>query len=187
MYLENQTFSKIDYRTHPLEKWEYDWCTFSHCNFVKSDISHIRFTDCEFTGCDLSMVKMMETSMQDVRFSDCKWLGTEWKNCNGFLFEVAFLNCNLELASFAGMKLKNMVFKDSDLREANFIWSDLTSVIFENCNLEKALFQKSILEKADLRTSYGYILNPENNRVKWAKFSLEWLPGLLTKFDILVK
>ena len=74
---------------------------------------------------------------------------------------------------FGGMKLKNTHFRNSDLREANFAQSDLTSSLFENCNLEKVLFQKTNLEKANLLTSYGYTLDPEDNKIQGAKFGLE--------------
>jgi fluoroquinolone resistance protein len=71
------------------------------------------------------------------------------------------------------MKLKNTLFRNSDLREANFAQSNLAAAIFENCNLERVLFQKTNLEKANLLTSYGYTLDPEDNKIQGAKFSLE--------------
>lgn len=119
------------------------------------------------------MAKVIEISMQNVRFSDCRLLGVEMKNANEFLFEVSFEKCNLELVSLAGMKLKETTFTECNLREANFIGSDLTSSIFANCDLEKALFQNTNLEKANLQTSYNYYIDPENNRIQKAKFSLE--------------
>jgi fluoroquinolone resistance protein len=68
--------------------------------------------------------------MQDVEFSGCKLLGVEFRNCNQFLFETSFNDCNLELVSFAGMKIKETVFQNSELKEVNFSGSDLTGVIF---------------------------------------------------------
>ena len=66
----------------------------------------------------------------------------------------------------------------------DFTESDLTGAIFSNCNLTKSLFDNTILEKADLRTAYNYSIDPENNRVKKAKFSVPGLPGLLDKYDL---
>ena len=43
------------------------------------------------------------------------------------------------------------------------------------------------LEKADLRTAYDYQFDPEQNRIKGAKFSVQGLPGLLTRFQIKVE
>jgi fluoroquinolone resistance protein len=44
-----------------------------------------------------------------------------------------------------------------------------------------------MLEKADFRTSNGYSIDPEMNRIKKAKFSLEGVAGLLDKYDIEVE
>jgi len=61
---------------------------------------------------------------------------------------------------------------------------DLASAVFDHCDLAGATFENTILEKADLRTSFNYSIDPERNRVKKAKFSLQGLPGLLNKYDI---
>ena len=60
----------------------------------------------------------------------------------------------------------------------------MTSALLDHCNLERATFDQTILEKADLRTSYNYSIDPENNRLKKAKFSMEGISGLLDKYDI---
>jgi hypothetical protein len=41
-----------------------------------------------------------------------------------------------------------------------------------------------VLEKTDFRTAYNYSFDPENNRIKKAKFSLAQVVGLLDKYDI---
>jgi hypothetical protein len=43
-----------------------------------------------------------------------------------------------------------------------------------------------MLKNADLSTSYNFTIDPENNVIKRAKFSVHGLPGLLAKFDIKV-
>ena len=40
------------------------------------------------------------------------------------------------------------------------------------------------LEKADFRTAFNYSIDPENNRMKKAKFSPPEVVGLLNKYDI---
>jgi hypothetical protein len=50
--------------------------------------------------------------------------------------------------------------------------------------LTGARFENTIIEKADLRTSYNYSIDPENNRIKKAKFSLAQIAGLLDKYNI---
>lgn len=45
-------------------------------------------------------------------------------------------------------------------------------------------FDNTILEKVDLSSSSNYIIDPEKNRIKKAKFSLLGISGLLRKYDI---
>jgi hypothetical protein len=53
--------------------------------------------------------------------------------------------------------------------------------------LDQANFEQTTLEKSDFRTSYNYSINPELNRIKKAKFSLNAIAGLLTKYDIVIE
>jgi uncharacterized protein YjbI with pentapeptide repeats len=63
----------------------------------------------------------------------------------------------------------------------------LTQAVFNNCNLELASFDRTLLEKADFRSSYNYVINPETNKIKKAKFSLLGVAGLLEKYDIVIE
>ena len=73
------------------------------------------------------------------------------------------------------------------LHEADFTESDLSEGMFERCDFSRAVFHHSKLEKADFRTSYGYIIDLEHNQVKNAKFSYPSVLGLLTKYRIIVE
>jgi fluoroquinolone resistance protein len=57
-------------------------------------------------------------------------------------------------------------------------------VIFDNCDLKNAAFDQTILEKADFRTAFNYSIDPDNNKIKKAKFSISGLTGLLEKYNI---
>jgi fluoroquinolone resistance protein len=59
--------------------------------------------------------------------------------------------------------------------------------VFEGCNMTAAIFDQTTLEKADLRTSYNYSIDPETNRIKKAKFSITGVAGLLDKYDIVIE
>ncbi|MHB1107356.1 MAG: pentapeptide repeat-containing protein [Lutibacter sp.] len=82
------------------------------------------------------------------------------------------------------MKLKNTKFNKCKLQEVDFSETDLTNASFNNCDLIGSIFNATILEKADFRTSYNYSIDPEINRLKKAKFSLQGVVGLLGKYQI---
>src|SRR3954465_7093293 len=89
-YTEEITFEKKDFSENPLEKGDYENCTFINCDFSNSDLSHISFVECQFTGSNLSMVTLIKTVFKDIKFKDCKLLGLSFDNCSDFLFSVDF-------------------------------------------------------------------------------------------------
>lgn len=80
--------------------------------------------------------------------------------------------------------MKATRFINCNLKEADFTETDLTGSLLIDCDLLGAIFEKTILEKADLRTSFNFSIDPELNRIKKAKFSLTTVRGLLDKYNI---
>lgn len=183
-FIEDKTFAKTDYSKSPLQIGDYENCIFSDCNFANADLSDINFYECRFISCNVSMAKLMKTAFRDVQFKDCKLLGLHFQNCSDFLFSVSFENCILNLSSFYQRNLKKTIFKNSSLQETDFTEADISNSVFDNCDLAMAIFDHTVLEKADLRTSYNYSIDPELNVIKKAKFAVAGIAGLLDKYDI---
>lgn len=183
-YYEDQTFDTIDFSTKPLALGEYEGCSFINCNFSNSDLSEMQFIDCRFRFCNLSMVKTIKTSFNGVAFLECKILGVNFENCSDYLFKVDFNKCVLNFSSFYKRNLKKTSFQGCTLQETDFTEADLTGASFEQCDLLNTRFERTILEKADLRSAVNYSIDPELNRIRKAKFSLQGIAGLLDKYDI---
>jgi uncharacterized protein YjbI with pentapeptide repeats len=181
---EENIFSHIDFFKYPIEKGDYENCKFINCNFTESDICEIKFLECEFEHCNLSMAKLTNTVFRDVHFNNCKMLGLQFEKCNDFLLSVSFCKCALNYSSFYQLKLGKVPFIECKLVEVDFSECNLKNSIFENCDLERAIFENTNIEKADFRSSYNYVINPDINKIKKAKFSLAGLIGLLSKYDI---
>ncbi|NTU98279.1 MAG: pentapeptide repeat-containing protein, partial [Chlorobiaceae bacterium] len=86
--------------------------------------------------------------------------------------------------SFRKLKLRKTVFQKCDLREADFTETDLSGSSFAECDLLLALFHHTNLENADLRSAFNYSINPGDNRLRKAKFSMNGLGGLLDCYGI---
>lgn len=183
-YTEQQLFSRQDYTETPLAKGEYENCNFRDCIFAESDLSGNRFVDCTFAGCDLSNVKVMKTGFQETAFKDCKMLGFHFDDCDQIGLTVRFENCQLDHSSFYQVKLNHTVFLNSSLREVDFTEGDLRNTILDQCDLLGATFDHTNLERANLSTAFNYSIDPENNPVRGAKFSLPSVLGLLHKYQI---
>jgi len=184
---ENKTFTKIT-----AEAFIGPRRTFENCEFINSDLSYadlsgMVFIDCFFQGCNLSLIRLSDSGLQNIQFKDCKLSGADFSKSRDFLFEVNFTNCILDNAIFYKKKNKGAKFTDCSLVETDFTEADLSDVQFNNCNLNRAFFNRSTLKNADFRTSYNFIIDPDTNNLKKARFSVHGLPGLLAKYDIRVE
>ena len=183
-YAADATYAKTDFTKQPFLKGEYDHCSFNHCNLSGCDLSGTRFIDCHFAHCNLSLAKLIGTVLRDVLFRDCKMLGLHFEQCNAFGLTFSCDGCTLDHSSFYQVKIKKTRFKNTQLKEVDLTECDLSGSSFEACDFWGAHFEQTILEKADFRTSVNYSINPEQNRIKKARFSLSEIAGLLDKYDI---
>lgn len=171
----------------PLIKGEYENCTFFGQNFSNLNLSGYLFVDCIFEECDLSNASIKGTAFRTVTFKACKMLGLQFENSNDFGFSIICNKCILNHSSFFQRKLKKTRFTDCELTEVDFSEADLSESIILNCNLLNAIFIKTILFKCDLRSSYNYTIDPEQNNIKKAKFQYPEVIGLLSKYDIQIE
>lgn len=182
--IDSKTFERVDYTSEPLEKGDYESCIFINCDFSGSNLTDIRFLECKFANCNFSMANLNNAVLREVRFMNCKLLGVHFKDCSYMMMAMEFDGCTLDLASFYKLKLKNTRFRDTKCSETDFSEADLTGSVFDNCDLDRASFSGTLLEQADLRTSFNFNIDPDYTRIRGARFSLAGLPGLLRKYEL---
>lgn len=181
---EARTFENIDYSEKKLSSREFVNCEFKNCNFTKSDLSNNDFENCTFKHCNFSLTILRNTGLRTIKFIGCKLLGIDFGISNSFSFSVAFQDSTLDYSSFFRCKMKKTNFTDCSLRQVDFGETDLSMAVFKNCDLTSASFVRTNLEKTDFRTARNYSLDPEQNKVKGAKFSHLGLSGLLYKYNL---
>lgn len=186
-YVCDEHINDWDATGNPMERSEFEDCTFSRCNFSGSELSFFSFEECEFDDCDFSNARINGSSFKNVKFTNCKMLGLRFDECDDFLFQVDFEHCNLALASFYGVSLKQRSFISCNLRETDFTEAKMQGCSMVSCQTYEAQFERTHLERADLRGADGITLDPENNFIKGARFSRENLEGLLSKYQIVIE
>ncbi|MBN2801614.1 MAG: pentapeptide repeat-containing protein [Deltaproteobacteria bacterium] len=184
IYIDDERFENLKYQIMPLTKGEYESCLFSGCDFSNSDLSEIRFVETEFIDCEFSNAKIVQTSFQDITFKNCKILGLQFPDSNEFGFNATFKNCQLNYSTFTRMKINKINFENSQLHHTDFTGAQMKSAVLKQCDLFCAIFDQTNLEKADLRSSINYTIDPEKNRLKGARFLLPEVAGLLKKYSI---
>ena len=186
-FIDDQTFHAINFNQTALKKGTYENCEFHNCNFTTIKIGSINFVDCQFTHCDFSNAKLTETGIQNSHFQHCKLIGLRFDSCNTFLFAPTFKSCKLDFSSFYNMDLKKCIFQDSSLESVDFGSANLSKVALEKCNLSNAIFEQTNLIETDFRTAINFNIEPTDNQLAKAKFSLESLPNLLRKYNLTIE
>lgn len=186
-FYQDREFDAGDIGVEVLAGTEFESCTFRGCAWADADLRKARFTECLFQGCDLSNAKVDGTSFRTVRFTDCKLLGVQFEACNSFLLVLAFERCRLDYASFRNLVLKGAAFISCQMHESDFSGADLSEATFSGADMAGAVFDGTRLEGADLRDVRNLVLDPQRNRLRGARFSLDGLPGLLERHGIMVE
>ena len=179
-YISDETYQNLT----ELETGKYEYCTFQTCNFEQVDLSEIAFWECTFKECDLSNADIRDADFREVAFQNCKLLGLDFTTTKDFLFSVSFEKCQLDYANFTGKQMPHTRFTDCSLKEADFTQASLIQATFSDCNLHRTIFEQTNLEKADFRTARNFIIDPENNILKKARFTNTNLSGLLKKYNL---
>lgn len=183
-YISDQQFENIDFAKDGFEQAEYSYCTFKQCNFQAVILSKSRFIDSTFEGCNLSNANIKDASFQNATFEQCKMLGLQFDTCTDFGFEMHCKNAMLQHAIFFKMDLTHCSFDSCNLSEADFGEADLSGITLSNCNLEKTIFAYTNLEKANLLGSVNFTIDPDNNKMKGARFSAAEVIRLLDKYGL---
>jgi uncharacterized protein YjbI with pentapeptide repeats len=179
---ENTTFAENDIKYR-----DYENCVFTKCDFTLCDFQTVTFIDCTFFECNFKDTKINYVSLRGAFFTKCDFTNVNFAMTDQIIYDFGFQDCLLDYAQFYALKLKKMKFINCSMVSVDFMKADLTEVLFDNCNLRLAVFSETVANKADFTTSYNYIIDPERNKIKKAKFSLDGLVGLLAKYDIVVK
>lgn len=183
-YTEEKHFNKFDFSVNPLKKGEFERCVFEDCRFGSQDLSGFVFIDCSFKQCDLSNCALKQTGMRGVDFYACKMIGLHFEDCSPGLLRVSFKQCQLQLSSFYGMKLKSTCFEACRLDECQLVNCDLRQANFTATNLLQTHFDNCQLDEADFRGAINLELEPDNNRLQGAHFEIHQLPHLLSKYQL---
>jgi uncharacterized protein YjbI with pentapeptide repeats len=184
LFIENEEWHDLDWRTEAPAPGTYDTCRFVHCDFSNAVLTGYHFTDCLFVDCDLSNADLRGVVFNDASFEGSKLTGLHFEDCHTIPFGVRFKGCILTLASFTKMMLRKTVFHDCRLTETDFSGADLREAVFTGSDLDRAIFSGCNLEKADFRKVFQCTIDPAQNRMRKAKFSLEGLPGLLSAYGL---
>jgi uncharacterized protein YjbI with pentapeptide repeats len=181
---EEVTLEGLDRPGCELPAVELYGCTIRGARLGGAILRRWVFEDCIFEDCDLSNAVLTECAFQGCSFTGCRLVGIDWRVVSPLTFEVSFEACALSYGVFAGMNLTNLKCADSDCVEVDFTEADLRKSAFPGTKLGGAIFAQTRLEHADLSQAIDDAVDPIQNRVRGARFSMEAAIRLAERFGI---
>ena len=104
------------------------------------------FSKCSFAGAQCDRSYLVRTEISNSRLQGIQM--TE-----GVLIDTVIVDSKCSMANFRFSSLKNVIFKNCDLKEIDFLGAKLESVTFKNCDLSDSEFSQSKLKKVSFKGS----------------------------------
>lgn len=150
---------------------------------IGSDLSDHKYLDCTVRNSVISGCAI-DRAVLSVHFEQCKIEGLNFFTVKTSLLAVSFERCVIRHCSFAGLKLHNTRFTHCELINVDFADADLTSADFQSSRFVESTFNNTTLTKANFREAIGYMIDPQRNKVRGARFDLPEVLSLLLPFGI---
>ncbi len=158
-------------------------CTVRSGRFVATRVVRGRIVSTRFEDCDLTAARLAECALHEVRFVRCRLRSVDF-TLAASLRALAFEECVLDGAGFAGLELPGLVLSRGSAREALFEDARLRGADLRGADLTGAVFAGADLRGADLRDARGYAFDPRAVRVAGLRVSLPEGAALLAALGI---
>jgi fluoroquinolone resistance protein len=183
-----QTFKDLEMAKAHLKGTTFQECTFEHCTFAEAVFQNCRFTGCVFKNSDLSLAQVPNTTFARTRFESTKLIGINWAQALWPDISIGnpleFKKCALSHATFLGIDLGAIKLQRCEVINVDFREANLSQADFAFSDLQDSLFQATNLSGADLRYARNYQIDPSHNNIHKAKFSMPEAMALLYSMDI---
>ena len=185
-----QVFKEMRLEQSRLASSEFYDCTFVRCSFVEAILHHCRFVHSTFQHCDLSLFQVPNSAFSDTKMEQSKIIGVDWTLADWSSTRlgdpVSFFKCDISHSTFIGLSLKGIHIRDCIASDVDFREADLSQADFAGTDLTESLFSKTNLTEADLSRARNYHIDPGQNILKQARFSLPEAMSLLYSLDIVL-
>lgn len=183
-----QSFSSLNYPSTIIEDKLFEGCRFSNANFSESQFIRCKFVDCEFNNCNLSVVQFKACLFNHIIFFESKVTGVNWTMLNWPHIRLSspfeFYNSMISHSSFYGLELQELVIEACIAHDVDFREADLRRANFKLTDFEKSQFVHTKLYAADFTEAHSYSIDPTQNDIRKAKFSLPEALHLLDGFEL---
>jgi len=183
-------FNNVRLQSEQILSSEFFDCVFSDCSFAESIFQKCRFVNCAFQGCDLSLTQVPESIFSNARFEDSKIIGVNWAQADwpgsGLGKPICIIKSAISHCTFIGLNLNGLHIIDCIAADVDFREADLSRSDFSGTDLSESIFSNTNLSEADLSQARNYQIDPGQNVLNGARFSLPEAMSLIYSMDIIL-
>lgn len=166
----------------------FESCAFERCVFDGGQWKLCRFEQCRFQDCRLLNVKLPSSRFHDVRFTRCKLAGINFGQLDTkLIFSAMVEDCKLLSCTFPRMDLSRCRLTGNEWEDCFFDEANLSGLDFSGAVFGGSRFARCNLEGSDFSDAAEFLLDPRENRLRGAKFSVGSALELLGFFGIVLK
>ncbi|KTD40735.1 pentapeptide repeat-containing protein [Legionella parisiensis] len=184
----SQVFTQLTIEKTRIEQVNFESCRFKQCKFIDIVFRNTKFTDCDFENCYLALATFPGCKFSEVSFKNSKIIGVNWTELSWPLVKLTsplyFYNSNLSHSSFYGLELSSLIIEECKAHDVDFREANLSHASFVGSDLLNSLFLHTNLNSADFTNAINYAIDPNENKIKHARFSFPDVITLLDYFDI---
>jgi fluoroquinolone resistance protein len=180
----DQVIQDIDFSGQSLQGYSFEDCHFINCNFTGARLLGVSLGTTTFDSCNFSSTDITRAKLTNVRFTGCKLMGINFSIVHTMLFSVSFDACRIQHCIFENLKLSGLEAEGNEILETDFTGCNLQKARFGGSDLRGSQFVDNDLKEADFRSASNYSIDPTQNQVKGARFSLPEAVGLLEVFQV---
>jgi fluoroquinolone resistance protein len=184
-YIETN-FEKLYLEDGYVSGIEFFKCSFVSCLFTRTSFERCIFEKCTFKSCNLGIVKLKGSSFVDVQFTDSKMIGIDWTLVQKPI-RVNFLKCLLNDSSFYKLDLRSTLIEECTAHGTDFESVNLSKSVCRKTDFLMSKFDGANLTFADFSEAFNYSINPNNTKIKKARFSLPSAVTLLDPWDVIIE
>jgi fluoroquinolone resistance protein len=186
----DRSFKQLRLTRVELVSCEFHNCLFTDCSLVETVLRSCRVVNCTFRASDLSLLQVSGTAFATTCFQGSKLVGIDWTcadwSSGKLAHPLAFDGCSLNHSTLIGLELPGLEITGCTALDVDFREADLSGADFSGTDLTDSLFSRTDLTGADLSRARNYHINPQENILRQAKFSLPEAISLLYSLDIVL-
>lgn len=168
----------------PWTNHHFENCHFEGLTFGEMDWRNTRFENCTFERCNLVGVRWTGARLHGVDFKECTVDRLRWSTLSPQFLNLSLHECQATGGDWSDLDLKGCKLIDSNLSACDFSGADARNVDWSGSKLTEVIFHRSDLREGDFRTAIEWNIDPQENRVRDARFASNNLEGLVGRMGI---